>query len=133
MKIRYTRVSRHGQSFDIQLAKLKNAGYEKIFSEKVNVAKEQRKEFNTMLNFAREGHPVVVTRLDRLNCSLIGLQNTPTEFDNKKINSEVLKQQIDNTARGRLMFNIEEIIGIHNLQLIGKSKAKVVFEYFKDK
>jgi DNA invertase Pin-like site-specific DNA recombinase len=60
MKIGYARVSTYGQSLDTQLQSLTKAGCEKIFQEKVSGAKEDRKEFKAMLDFAREGDQVVV-------------------------------------------------------------------------
>lgn len=107
MKIGYARVSSYGQSLELQLESLKKAGCEKIYSEKISGAKEDRKEFNEMIDFMRENDKLVVTRLDRLSRSLFELQKCSKTLENKNIDLVVLEQQIDtSTATGRLLFNI---------------------------
>lgn len=85
MKIGYARVSSYGQSLDMQLESLKTSGCEKIFHEKISGAKEDRKEFTAMLEFAREGDQIVVTRLDRLSRSLFELQKCFKTLEDNKI------------------------------------------------
>ncbi|MGB5963976.1 MAG: recombinase family protein [Sulfurimonadaceae bacterium] len=130
MKIGYARVSSYGQSYDIQLDSLRAAGCEKIFSEKVSGAKEDRKEFTAMLDFAREGDQIVVTRLDRLSRSLFELQKTSKMLEEKKIDLEIIEQQIDtSTPTGRLLFNIVGTVAeferemIHQRAQEGRKKA----------
>jgi DNA invertase Pin-like site-specific DNA recombinase len=107
MKIGYARVSSYGQSLDIQLKALKDAQCERIYSEKVSGTKRQRMEYQAMLDFAREGDQIVVTKLDRLSRSLFELQKCSTILENKKIDLQVLEQDIDtSTPTGRLLFNI---------------------------
>ena len=106
MRIGYTKVSLYGESLDIQLVKLKEAGCKKIFIEKFMGAKGQRKEFKAMLDFTREGYQVVVARLDRLSRIPIELQNTSKTLKNGIINLQVLEQYIDTSApSGKLLFN----------------------------
>jgi DNA invertase Pin-like site-specific DNA recombinase len=49
MKFGYLRVSRNEQSLDIQIQKLKLAGCEEIFMEKVTGVKEEREELKRFL------------------------------------------------------------------------------------
>ena len=130
MKIGYARVSSYGQSCDIQLDSLLAAGCEKVFSEKVSGAKEDRKEFSAMLDFAREGDQIVVTRLDRLSRSLFELQKTSKILEEKKVDLEIIEQQIDtSTPTGRLLFNIVGTVAeferemIHQRAQEGRKKA----------
>ena len=125
MKIGYARVSSYGQSLDIQLKKLEDAGCEKIFSEKVSGAKQQRKEFVAMLDFARQGDQIVVTRLDRLSRSLMELQNTSKALSDKSIELEVIEQQIDtSTASGRLLFNVVGVVAEFEREMINQRAAE---------
>lgn len=125
MKIGYARVSSYGQSLAIQISKLKEAGCERIYSEKVSGAKEQRKEFTVMLDFARETDQIVVTRLDRLSRSLIELQNTAKILEHKKIELEVLEQDIDtSTPSGRLLFNLIGTVAEFEREMINQRAAE---------
>lgn len=125
MKIGYARVSSHGQSLDIQLKKLKEAGCEKIFSEKVSGVKGVRKAFSAMLNFAREGDQIIVTRLDRLSRSLLELQKTSKILESKIIDLKILEQDIDtSTPSGRLLFNIVGVVAEFEREMINQRAAE---------
>lgn len=125
MKIGYARVSSYGQSLDIQLKALKGAGCEKVFSEKVSGAKEHRKEFTAMLDFAREDDQIVVTRLDRLSRSLFELQKCSKILENKKVDLEVLEQPIDTSSpAGKLLFNIIGTVAEFERETINQRAAE---------
>ena len=67
MNVGYARVSTTSQNLDNQIEQLKVAGCEKIFSENKSGKNEaDRKEFNTMMDFVREGDVLYITKLDRL-------------------------------------------------------------------
>jgi len=65
-KIGYARCSTSGQSLDIQLEKLKLAGCEKIFTDKVSGKSTNRKGLQDMLSYSREFDEIFCTKLDRL-------------------------------------------------------------------
>ncbi len=65
-KIGYARCSTSGQSLDIQLEKLKLAGCEKIFTDKVSGKSTNRKGLQDMLSYSRELDEIFCTKLDRL-------------------------------------------------------------------
>jgi DNA invertase Pin-like site-specific DNA recombinase len=73
--IGYARVSTDGQTLDAQLASLKAAGAERIFSEKVSGAVTDRKALGKALAALGEGDVLLVTRLDRLARSTRDLLN----------------------------------------------------------
>lgn len=80
---------------------MQEAGCEKVYYEKVSGAKTHRKEFEAMMDFAREGDQVIVTRLDRLSRSAHELQTTSIAL------VVVLEQQIDTSSpAGKLMFHM---------------------------
>ena len=125
MKIGYARVSSTGQSLDLQMKALENAGCEKIFSEKVSLTKGNRKEFNSMMEFARDGDQVVVTKLDRLSRSSVELQNTAKTLENKKIDLRVLGQDIDTSnPSGKLLFNMIGIVAEFEREMINERAAE---------
>jgi DNA invertase Pin-like site-specific DNA recombinase len=74
MIVGYARVSTTGQSLEVQLAKLKAAGCERIYSEKQSGARaDNRQELQNALTALRQGDVLVVTKLDRLARSLLDL------------------------------------------------------------
>src|ERR1700726_3008740 len=95
----YARVSTEDQDLAIQLAALQAAGCTVIRSEKCSGAKRDgRTELQTILDFARAGDAVVVTRIDRLARSLRDLQNLVHEFQAKGVSLKATEQPIDTST-----------------------------------
>jgi DNA invertase Pin-like site-specific DNA recombinase len=106
-RIGYARVSSTGQSLEVQLDKLKNAGCERIFSEKRSGRTADRPQYQECIRYIREGDTLVITRLDRLARSVVHLAQLAKRFQDEKIDLVVLDQNIDSgTSTGRLMFNM---------------------------
>lgn len=107
MKFGYARVSTKDQCLDIQIQKLKTAGCDEIYSEKVSGAKNDRKELNRLLDKLRKGDTICVVRLDRLGRRMIKLAEMILDFKERDIDFESLDNKIDtSTPIGMLMFNI---------------------------
>lgn len=70
MIIGYARVSTSGQNLEGQCDQLRDAGCERIYSEKVSGAKSQRPELERMLDALRDGDTVVITELTRMGRSV---------------------------------------------------------------
>ena len=66
MKLGYARVSTEDQTLQLQRPRLKEAGCEKVFEEKISGAARKRPELEKLLGEVRKGDVLVVTRLDRL-------------------------------------------------------------------
>jgi DNA invertase Pin-like site-specific DNA recombinase len=66
MKLGYARVSTEDQTLQLQRPRLKEAGCEKVFEEKISGAVRKRPELEMLLGEVRKGDVLVVTRLDRL-------------------------------------------------------------------
>ena len=66
MKLGYARVSTEDQTLQLQRPRLKEAGCEKVFEEKIFGAARKRPELEKLLGEVRKGDVLVVTRLDRL-------------------------------------------------------------------
>ena len=75
MLVGYAHVSTDGQTLDAQLASLKAAGAERIFSEKISGAVSDRKALAKAIAALGSGDVLLVTRLDRLARSTRDLLN----------------------------------------------------------
>ena len=71
MIIGYARVSSSEQNINVQLKQLNELGCEKIFKEKISGKSSDRPELISMMNFARSGDVIHVTKTDRLARSTI--------------------------------------------------------------
>jgi DNA invertase Pin-like site-specific DNA recombinase len=68
----YARVSTDDQSLSAQLVELKAAKCAKIFQEKINGARSDRKQLSRLMAVLEKGDVLAVTRLDRLARSTRG-------------------------------------------------------------
>ncbi|HHY0626015.1 TPA: recombinase family protein [Vibrio parahaemolyticus] len=92
---------------DVQLEKLNHVGCQRIYQEKRSGRTSNRPEFQSCMNYLREGDTLVITRLDRLARSVVHLAQLAKRFEQEKINLIVIDQNIDtSTSTGRLMFNM---------------------------
>lgn len=107
MLIGYARVSTHEQNLDLQLDALKQAGCQKIFTDKISTLKAERKGLDEALTFLRPGDVLVVWKLDRLGRTLKQLIELVAMFNQKGIGFKSLKETIDTTtSTGKLVFHI---------------------------
>lgn len=107
MKFGYARVSKNDQSLDVQLEKLRAAGCDEIFMEKVSGVKEERKELNRLMDKLRKGDTVCVVRLDRLGRRMINLIEIINDFKAKGISFISLENNIDTTTpMGMVLFSM---------------------------
>ena len=109
MLVGYARVSSVGQSLEVQLDALRQAGCEKIFSEKRSgTTTAGRTELADALSFVREGDVLVVTRLDRLARSAGDLHALIKQLEGKGCGFDCLQQpgMATTTSTGKLMLNV---------------------------
>ncbi|ANS88282.1 Putative transposon DNA-invertase bin3 (plasmid) [Vibrio scophthalmi] len=66
MKIGYARVSTQEQNLNVQLEQLNAIGCEKIYQEQASGKSLDREQLNNLLEFAREGDVIHVTKVDRI-------------------------------------------------------------------
>lgn len=105
----YARVSSAGQSLEVQIENLKNAGCEKLFAEKQSgTSVSDRMALHEALEWLREGDTLVVTRLDRLARSGKDLHNIIDQLSIKKVGFQCLQQgAVDTTtSMGKLVLGI---------------------------
>lgn len=106
-KIGYARVSTSGQNLDSQLDDLKKAGCSKIFADRVSGMKESRPEWNQLFEYLRHGDTLVITELSRMSRSLMHLLQTVKILEERGINLQSLRENIDtSTATGRAFISI---------------------------
>ena len=107
MKIGYARVSTEHQDLTDQTTRLGDAGCEKIFSEIYSGKNADRPELRALLEFARPGDAIVITKLDRLGRSVRDLQDIADDLKARGIDLICLGQPIDTTtAAGKLFFTM---------------------------
>ena len=99
MKYGYARVSTSAQDLTIQIEALEKEGCEVIRTEKQSgSSREGRTELATLIEFAREGDVIVVTRVDRLARSMRDLQNIVHELREKGVAIKCTEQAVDTTT-----------------------------------
>lgn len=105
----YARVSSFGQSLEFQEEALREAGCDKVFSEKkTGTTQEGREELRRALEYVREGDVFVVTRIDRLARSVSDLGLIVDQLSDKGVSFKALQQgEFDTTAAtGRLFLTM---------------------------
>lgn len=133
----YARVSTTDQDLTVQEDALRAAGCEIIRAEKKSgTTTEGRTELQTLVEFARKGDTVVVTRIDRLARSIADLASVVRTLESKDVALKATEQPIDtSTAAGRCFL---QMLGVFaefetNLrrerQLEGIAKAKAEGKY----
>ncbi|MED4265960.1 recombinase family protein [Priestia megaterium] len=135
MKYGYARVSSVGQNLTAQIRQLEEVGCDSVFKEKVSGRKkEDREQFNILLEKVEKGDTIVVTKLDRFARSTKDALSTIEYLNNKGVFLIVLNMggdKIDTgTAIGKLMITVLSGIAefeadmIKERQLEGIEEAK---------
>jgi len=109
MKIGYARISTDTQTHDAQIAALKAAGCEKIFTEVASGAKRDRPVLAEAMDYLRPDakDTLVVYKLDRVARSLPHLIEIMESLKADGIEFQSVTEAIDtNTSSGRLLFHI---------------------------
>jgi len=104
----YARVSSISQNLSIQEEALLAAGCEIIRSEKISGTSTQgRVELRNLLDFVRKGDELVITRIDRLACSIGDLQTIIKELEEKGVSLRATEQPISTKdASSRAFLNM---------------------------
>ena len=108
----YARVSTNGQardgnSIDVQIKMLRDAGAEKIFSDIFSGSKNERPELDKLLKIIQSGDTLIITKLDRIARSVMnGIQLIETLNNNGVVIQVLNIGIIDNSPTGKLIRNI---------------------------
>lgn len=136
--IGYARVSSSGQSLDVQLEQLQEAGCEKVFAEKRSgTTTDGREQLELALGYVRDGDVLVVTRLDRLARSAGDLWKIVERLKGRGAGLRVLQQGLIDTTTpmGKVVLGVMAIFAeLENdlrreRQLDGIAKAKAAGVY----
>ena len=130
--VAYARVSTGQQDHSSQIARLKAAGAEKVFSEKRSGLDGQRPELGRCFEYVREGDTLIVTKLDRLARSTADLYKIVTYLTDKGVGFKVLDDtSVDTSTRtGKLVMGVLALIAEFETeirrerQMEGIAKAK---------
>jgi len=107
MIIGYARVSTPEQDLTPQLDALREAGCERIFSDKASGAKASRIGLADALSHVRTGDVLVVWKLDRLGRTMKGLVDLAADLEARSIGLRSLTDGIDTAGTaGKLVFHI---------------------------
>jgi DNA invertase Pin-like site-specific DNA recombinase len=108
MIIGYARVSTDGQSLEAQHASLRDAGAERVYSEKISGAVTERKALARAIAALGPGDVLLVTRLDRLARSTRDLLNVLDAIAKAGAGFKSLADAWADTttAHGRLMLTV---------------------------
>ena len=106
-KIGYARCSTSSQSLDVQLEKLKLAGCEKIFTDKVSGKSTNRKGLQDMLSYSREFDEIFCTKLDRLGRNTRDMISIIEELNNNSVHVTFIDDGISTVGTmGRMTITI---------------------------
>ncbi len=104
MRVGYARVSTVDQNPELQLEALRQAGCEKIFTERGSGARDERPELRRVLDdILRGGDALVVWKLDRLARSLKKLIATAEDLERRGVGLVSLTESIDTTTPGGVL------------------------------
>ena len=121
MNIGYARVSTVDQDPELQIAALRNARCERIFTDHASGVSHKRPELERLFDILRSGDTLVVWRFDRLGRSVSHLVQTVEQLRSMKVELVSLSEGIDtNTAIGEAMFTIIAAFAQMERQLISE-------------
>ena len=134
----YARVSTSEQDLTVQEEALKAAGCEVVRSEKISgTSRDGRSELQNLMDFAREGDAIVVTRIDRLARSVRDLQNIVYELNERGVSLRATEQSVDtSTSAGKCFLDMLSVFAEFETNLrrerqmegIRKAKEKGVYK-----
>lgn len=103
----YARVSTNHQNLNAQHDALRAAGCERIFSDQLSGAREDRPGLLALLDYVRPDDTLVVVALDRLGRSLSGVIRTIETLTEHGVLLRSLREGIDySTSTGRMLAGI---------------------------
>lgn len=116
-------------SLATQRAALTTAGCERVFTGTISGARSTRPGLDAARSHLRTGDALVVTRLDRLGCSMRDTVNTAAELADEGVRLVLLDMGMDTrTSEGRLMVGILSALAQQELETI-QERTRVGLEH----
>ena len=117
----YARVSTSDQNLDAQRARLVEAGAIRVFTDVISGKRFERPGLAELIDHARPGDRLCVTRLDRLGRSLRELLETVDALKARGIHLVSLEERLDSSsAAGELVFHVFGAIAHFERRLISE-------------
>ena len=117
----YARVSTADQDLSGQITRLKDAGAIRVFEDVISGKQFDRPGLVALMDHARPGDNLAITRLDRLGRSLKELLETVENLKTQNIGLISLEERIDTTsAAGELIFHVFGAIAHFERRLISE-------------
>lgn len=111
MRVAYVRVSTVEQNEARQVEALKEHNIDKWFIEKLSGKDTDRPEFQSMMDYVREGDELYVMDLSRLSRSTTDFMQTMDKLQAKNVKLVSLKEKIDtNSAMGEALIKIVAVL-----------------------
>ncbi|QGP56807.1 DNA-invertase hin (plasmid) [Piscirickettsia salmonis] len=128
MQIGYARVSSKEQNLDLQLSSLKNAGCERLYTDKITGIKSIKPGLDKATEMLRTGDTLVVWKLDRLGRTVKGLIEFVEHLHSNDINFKSVTDNIDtSTPSGRFFFHVmASLAQMERELLIERTRAGLV-------
>ena len=112
MLIGYARVSTIDQNPELQLDALKEAGCEKIYTDKASGSVADRPELKKLKSILRKGDTLVIWKLDRLSRSLKDLIEWTEFLEKEGVELKSIQDSIDtSTPMGKFVFHVFGALG----------------------
>ncbi|NJR19492.1 MAG: recombinase family protein [Calothrix sp. CSU_2_0] len=138
MRIGYARVSTRHQAdteaLDQQINRLEKAGAEKILYDIESGRKDTRKNFNQLINLAKNGvaTEIIVTRLDRLGRNVISIHRTIDALQKVGVKLTILDSPLGNTNSAFGWLTINNIAGLAEFESrLLSERVSFGTEYFR--
>lgn len=123
-RIGYTRVSTVTQTLDQQNEALAAAGVNKVFSDVMSGARDDRPGLTELLTYVRDGDTVVVWKLDRLGRNMLHVLQTVKELTARGVTLVSVTDGIDSsTPAGRMMIGVLGSLAEYERELIKERTA----------
>ena len=117
----YARVSMHDQHPEAQNVRLIEAGAIRVFTDIISGKRFERPGLAELIDHARPGDRLCVTRLDRLGRSLRELLETVDDLEARGIHLVSLEERLDtSSAAGELVFHVFGAIAHFERRLISE-------------
>ena len=133
MRIGYARVSTVDQNPELQIAALKDAGCDRIYTEHASGNARKRPELDRLFESLRAGDTLVVWRFDRLGRSVSNLVSLVEQLRTKYVELTSLTEGIDtNTPIGEAVFTIIAAFSQMERQLVSERTRAGVASHRKN-